>query len=77
MNQDYNKLTEQYRHAFNTPSGQAVLEDLEKAFHVHYTTFRNSDVHEMGFNEGQRSVVLYIKGMMIYKSESKPEETEE
>lgn len=74
MNKAYEQLVENYRATFGSPSGRDVLEDLEKAFHVHHTTFKNGMPEEMIFNEGERSVVLYIKGLMEYKPITQEEE---
>jgi hypothetical protein len=52
----------QYNRLFATKDGQAVLSDLEKRCFIHSTTY--DDNHgKMGFNEGRRSVFVYIANM--------------
>ena len=53
-----------YRQVFTSEEGAAVLQDLEKRFHLEATTFERGDPHYSAFLEGQRSVMLTIKGMM-------------
>lgn len=48
-----------YKAAFTTEDGIAVLQDLKKRFHINTTTF-SSDPHEIAYNEGQRTVVMFI-----------------
>tara|TARA_A100001201_G_C4051055_1_gene189658 strand:- start:147 stop:407 length:261 start_codon:yes stop_codon:yes gene_type:complete len=52
-----------YKAAFSTEDGFAVLEDLKRRFHVHGTTF-STDPHEIAYNEGQRTVILFILAQM-------------
>lgn len=52
-----------YKALFTTEDGLAVLEDLKRRFHVNGTTF-SSDPHEIAYNEGQRTVILFILAQM-------------
>jgi hypothetical protein len=61
---DIDDLKTTYRQVFTTEDGKAVLEDLEKRFHLMATTFERGDPHFSAFLEGQRSVLLAIKGMI-------------
>jgi len=54
------ELKNNYRITFATEQGKKVLEDLESRFHRDATTF-STNVNEMAFLEGQRSVILTIK----------------
>ena len=60
-------LRESYRLAFGSDDGNVVIDDLEKRFHCHSPSF-SPDSHETAFREGQRSVVLFIKNMLIDQS---------
>lgn len=61
-----------YQSVFESSDGEKVLEDLNKrAFGIRSTFHENPQ--RMAFNEGQRSIILHIKGMMnidIKKTES-------
>ena len=52
-------LIGQYQQVFGTPAGQDILRDMRARFHWLHTTF-DQDERLAAFNEGQRSVVLYI-----------------
>lgn len=55
-------LISKYSRLFSTEDGKAVLADLEKRCFIHSTTY--DDVHgKMGFNEGRRSIFVYIQNM--------------
>ena len=60
------KLSLAYKNLFKTPDGKTVLADLEGKYFIHNTTITSLDMrdHELGYNEGQRSVVLEIKRQM-------------
>lgn len=52
-----------YKRVFGGEDGANVLRDLEKRCFVNHTTF--SDNHgQMGFNEGRRSIYVYIKNLL-------------
>lgn len=63
MSKEINDLREAYAFLFGEQDGDTVLQDLEMRFHVHSPTF-SADPYETAFREGQRSVVLFIQGMM-------------
>lgn len=48
---------------FTTDNGKRVLKNLEDKFYVNNTTFRY-DENALAYNEGQRTVILYIKNML-------------
>lgn len=52
-----------YKSLFTTEDGLAVLDDLKRRFHVNGTTF-STDPHEIAYNEGQRTVILFILAQM-------------
>ena len=58
-------LKKNYRFIFNTEEGKQVLSDLEKRCHYHATTNVKGDSHESAYMEGQRSVLLFIKNMLL------------
>lgn len=58
------EIKEAYAFCFGEQDGDVVLQDLEDRFHINVPTF-SKDAGEMAFLEGQRSVVLYIRNMMI------------
>ena len=52
-----------YKALFTTEDGLAILEDLKRRFHGNGTTFSNHP-HEIAYNEGQRTVILFILAQM-------------
>jgi hypothetical protein len=58
------KLVTNYKNLFNCPNGQIVLYDLETRFGMFKTSFVAKDAYGTAFNEGQRSVMLFILDMM-------------
>ena len=52
-----------YKILFDSPDGQTVLDDLERRFHIHGSTF-SSEPTDTAYREGQRTVVLFIKSML-------------
>ena len=60
-------LKKNYQYIFNTDEGKEVLSDLEKRCHYHSTTNIKGDSHESAYLEGQRSVFLFIKQMLLSK----------
>ena len=63
------KLKTNYKYIFNTDEGKEVLADLEKRCHYHSTTNVKGDSHESAYMEGQRSVLLFIKSMLLNENE--------
>ena len=64
-----NRLKTNYKYIFNTDEGKEVLADLEKRCHYHSTTNVKGDSHESAYMEGQRSVLLFIKSMLLNENE--------
>ena len=54
-----------YKNIFETDDGKLVMSDLEKRCHYHATTNIKGDSHESAYMEGQRSVPLFIKQMLL------------
>jgi len=57
-----------YQRMFDSPEGQIVLHDMMKAFNF-FGTSASQDPYETHFNEGQRSVILTILGVLKTDSE--------
>ena len=57
-------LQKNYEYIFNTDEGKEVLSDLEKRCHYHTSTNVKGDSHESAYQEGQRSILLFIKQML-------------
>ncbi len=57
-----------YENLFRNPQGEAVLRDLMKRFNFYGTTFDLEAPNELAhaFNEGQRSVVMYILQLLAH-----------
>ena len=45
------------------------MSDLEKRCHHHTTTNVKGDSHESAYMEGQRSILLFIKAMLLNENE--------
>ena len=58
------QLKENYQQVFSTDEGKQVLSDLEKRCHYHTSTNVKGDSHESAYQEGQRSILLFIKQML-------------
>jgi hypothetical protein len=58
------ELRKYYQITFGSEEGKQVLKDLELRCHYHATTHTKGDVNETAFLEGQRAVLLFIKGML-------------
>jgi hypothetical protein len=54
-----------YKNYFESDDGKLVMSDLEKRCHYHATTNVKGDSHESAYMEGQRSVLLFIKQMLL------------
>jgi len=65
MEEQINKLKEVYKIVFGSDHGKQVMEDLEKRCHYNATTNVRGDSHESAYMEGQRSVLLFIKNMLL------------
>jgi hypothetical protein len=65
MEEQINKLKEAYKIVFGSDHGKEVMEDLEKRCHYNATTNIRGDSHESAYMEGQRSVLLFIKNMLL------------
>ena len=65
MEEQINKLKESYKIVFGSDHGKEVMEDLEKRCHYNATTNIRGDSHESAYMEGQRSVLLFIKNMLL------------
>ena len=61
------ELQTDYKTVFNTDEGVRVMADLEKRCHFMTTTNIKGDSHESAYMEGQRSVLLFIKQMLLTK----------
>lgn len=56
-------LKSAYKRIFDTDDGAAVLEDMERRFHINASTY-SSEATDTAYREGQRTVVLFIKSML-------------
>ena len=57
-------LIKSYKIVFSSDDGKKVIEDLEKRCHEFVTTHDKNNSHETAFLEGQRSVLIFMKGMI-------------
>jgi len=65
MEEQINKLKEIYKIVFESDDGKQIMQDLEKRCHYNATTNVRGDSHESAYMEGQRSVLLFIKNMLL------------
>lgn len=65
MEEQVNKLKEIYKIVFESDDGKQVMQDLDKRCHYNATTNVRGDSHESAYMEGQRSVLLFIKNMLL------------
>ena len=63
------QLQTDYKVIFNSDEGVRVMADLEKRCHFMTTTNIKGDSHESAYMEGQRSVLLFIKQMLLNDNE--------
>ena len=63
------KLRDNYQYIFESDEGKEVLSDLEKRCHFYSTTNIKGDSHESAYMEGQRSILLFIKAMLLNENE--------
>ena len=61
------QLQTDYKVIFNSDEVVRVMADLEKRCHFLSTTNIKGDSHESAYMEGQRSVLLFIKQMLLTK----------
>lgn len=57
------KMSTRFRQLFATANGKKVLADLEKqcGFNDYVNSIGNINPHKVMFNEGKRSIYIYIK----------------
>ena len=55
-----------YKQVFNSPNGKLVFQDLCTRFGMFHSSYAAGDPHGTAFNEGQRSVMLYINESMNF-----------
>ena len=67
VNKKIEQLIKDYQIIFGTDEGKRVLEDLKKRSHFYSTSHVKGDSHESAYMEGQRSVLLFIKQMLLTK----------
>ena len=60
-----NQLREFYKIIFESDEGKKIMSDLEKRCHYNATTNVVGDSHESAYRKGQRSVLLFIKNMLL------------
>ena len=63
------RLDYHYKTLFNTEAGKKVLLDLANRCRIARVTHVPGDTHETAFNEGRRSVYIYIAKMVSQKIE--------
>ena len=61
------ELITHYKTVFGSDEGKEVVKDLEKRCHCFVSTFSKDNANETAFMEGQRSVILFIKAMILKK----------
>ena len=64
-----NNVKKNYQFLFSSNEGKEVMSDLEKRCHHHTTTNIKGDSHESAYMEGQRSILLFIKAMLLNENE--------
>ena len=69
LEQYIESLKTNYKIIFTSDEGKQVLSDLEKRCHYHSTTNVKGDSHESAYMEGQRSILLFIKAMLLNENE--------
>lgn len=66
--QEVEALRSTYKRVLESKEGKEVYEDLKKRFFYATTTF-SQDPHEIAYNEGQRTVMLFLEHMISDQSE--------
>lgn len=64
MLKDPEELRAAYKMLFESNDGQIVLDDLERRFHLLTSVF-STEPTDTAYREGQRTVVLFIKSMLL------------
>jgi len=68
LNKEFEQLKQDYKIIFGGDEGQRIFKDLKLRFHEYQTTHQKGDPYETAFNEGQRSVLNFIKAMINSKT---------
>tara|TARA_S200002703_G_C3657310_1_gene201791 strand:+ start:171 stop:392 length:222 start_codon:yes stop_codon:yes gene_type:complete len=66
-NKKIKELIKNYKAAFGSNDGKAVMDDLEKRCFYNSSTFSRNEPNETSFYEGQRTILLFIKSMINHK----------
>jgi len=61
MDKRIEQITQSYKQIFDSENGKKVLQDLANRCSYNNTTFVEGDSHATAFEEGKRSVFLFIK----------------
>tara|TARA_R110002012_G_scaffold38662_1_gene107383 strand:+ start:300 stop:527 length:228 start_codon:yes stop_codon:yes gene_type:complete len=61
------ELIKNYKSVFGSDDGKVVMDDLEKRCFYNTSTYNSKEPNETAFFEGQRTVLLFIKGMINHK----------
>ena len=67
QNKKIQELIKDYKIIFNTDEGKRVLDDLKKRSYFYNTTHVQGDSHESAYNEGQRSLVVFMETLINHK----------
>ena len=67
LNKKLQELIKDYKIIFNTDEGKRVLDDLKKRSYFYNTTHVQGDSHESAYNEGQRSLVVFMETLINHK----------
>jgi polyhydroxyalkanoate synthesis regulator phasin len=67
QNKKLQELIKDYKIIFNTDEGKRVLDDLKKRSNFYNTTHVQGDSHESAYNEGQRSLVVFMETLINHK----------
>ena len=67
QNKKLQELIKDYKIIFNTDEGKRVLDDLKKRSYFYNTTHVQGDSHESAYNEGQRSLVVFMETLINHK----------
>ena len=67
VNKKIEQLIKDYKIIIGTDEGKRVLEDLKKRSHFYNTTHVQGDSHESAYNEGQRSLVVFMETLINHK----------
>lgn len=67
------KIKQLVCNTFFTESGKILMEELEKMYWIHQPNYMSNE-RDHAFNEGQRSVVLWLKNMQSMSIDKLKEE---